>query len=429
MNFNKFVMTLFAAFISTVGLAFASDWSELKVKREPVFEFVKKPQVSREGDRATITFETKGFCDATVVVEDKNGKIVRHLASGVLGPKAPKPFKPNSKKQSVVWDGKNDFGRYVDDKKAHTIRVSLGLKPQFERTLFWSPKRRQSRMTPLVSAQKEGVYVYDGGIGMDTLRLYDHAGEYVRTIYPFAANKVADVKGLTWHTFPQDGKRFPLKKNFLQSTMLTSGESGARDKTAHYSMYGSAASAMAVRGGRIALVQKRLNRLGTGGATAGLPIEGPATTTSSAWPQSVALSPDGKWLYLTGYIRSTSRNMTQNIVFTIDYKCIPAVMRLDMESNKPMKLFLGKTSFKQSKPNDLLRAPTSVAVDGAGRVYVTDQVKDRVYIFDAKGKLLKQIKVANPAQVFVHPKNGEIYVFSCKVMKGAIPKSALISTP
>ena len=41
----------------------------------------------------------------------------------------------------------------------------------------------------------EGVYVYDGN-GVDHVRLFDHDGNYVRTIYPFPAAKLKQVKGL-----------------------------------------------------------------------------------------------------------------------------------------------------------------------------------------------------------------------------------------
>ena len=68
-----------------------SDIDEFRVKREAVFEFAQKPVVSRDGDKITISFETKGFCDVAIAIEDANNKIVRHLACGVLGSKAPPP--------------------------------------------------------------------------------------------------------------------------------------------------------------------------------------------------------------------------------------------------------------------------------------------------------------------------------------------------
>ena len=91
----------------------ASDLEEFKVKREAVFEFTERPSVTRDSDRVTIAFESKGFCDVTVAVEDESGRIVRHLASGVLGSNAPEPFRKGSKRQTIVWDGKDDQGRYV----------------------------------------------------------------------------------------------------------------------------------------------------------------------------------------------------------------------------------------------------------------------------------------------------------------------------
>jgi hypothetical protein len=96
-----------------------------------------------------------------VAIEDAKGRIIRHLASGVLGPKVPEPFQKDSKKQTVVWDGKNDQDVYVDDKDTVSVRVSLGLKPQFERTLFWSPHKRVGG-SAIPCATPEGVYIAEG---------------------------------------------------------------------------------------------------------------------------------------------------------------------------------------------------------------------------------------------------------------------------
>jgi len=371
--------------------------------------------------------------------------MVRHLACGVLGKNAPPPFRKGSLKQSIVWDGKDDLGKYIDDRSPLTVRVSLGLRARFERSLFWSPRRRQSRMPQLVCAAREGVYVYDGGVGMDHVRLFDHDGKYVRTVYPFPSDKIRDAKGLAWHTFPQDGKTLPVKTNFLQCTMLTSGTNAwniqtyQRDKkvfrsvvgaggNAHYGMEGAAGSAMAVRNGRIALVHVQLNRLGTDRTTAGLLLQGPRTAISAptrrdretaralASPRSAALGPDGKWLYLTGYIYGRRGHASQDIQYTRDWRCVPAVMRLNMETGDRMEVFQGRPNPNERKKNDPFKVPTSVAVDAEGRVYVTDQVADRVFIYSRAGELLKTIKVDSPAKVCIHPKTGEVYVFSWKVM-------------
>ena len=57
-----------------------------------MFEFAEKPTVTRSGDRVPISFTAKAPCDVTVVMENGDGKIVRHLVSGVLGDKAPPPL-------------------------------------------------------------------------------------------------------------------------------------------------------------------------------------------------------------------------------------------------------------------------------------------------------------------------------------------------
>lgn len=91
----------------------ASVPEEFKIKREQVFEFAEKPVVARQGDKVTISFESKGFCDATVAIENGQGRIIRHLASGVLGPKAPEPFKKNARKQTLGGINVSPSGKIV----------------------------------------------------------------------------------------------------------------------------------------------------------------------------------------------------------------------------------------------------------------------------------------------------------------------------
>jgi hypothetical protein len=394
-------------------------FDELKIKRQEVFEFAEKPAVAREGDKVTIAFASKAYCDATVAIEDGDGKIVRFLASGVLGTNAPPPFQKGSLKQTIVWDGKNEKGEYVDDKDNHTVRVSLGLKPQFERTLFWHPHMRWGEGDmPLIAAAPEGVYVFDHYYGASFVRLFDHQGHYLRTLYPFPADKLRSVKGLRWQAFPQDGKELPLKSGLIQNTLLTSGSLSFGKKWPSKAM-GTPATAMAIRGKWVFLVGERLNRFTTDGDTVGLSLEGPKTSVEipSTDPQkpeplmlrplSAATSPDGKWLYLAGFI---------------DQKCVKrAVMRMDPLGNDEPKPFLGELD-KPGSDDQHFEIPTSVACDPKGRVYVTDFFNDRLQVFSPDGKLLKSVSREKPMWVTIDQKSGEIYLFSWRFQFACVRK-------
>ncbi len=332
--------------------------------------------MTRDGDLVSISFEVKPFCDATVAIERKDGQILRHLASGVLGPNAPTPFRMESLKQTLVWDGKDDQGRYVDDKDNTVVRVSLGLKARFERTLFWSPRKRPARDRDLLWSQlatpaPEGVYVYDSGFG-DQLKLYDHDGEYIRTIYPFPAKKLKDVVGLRMHRDSKPDRLLPLKWNRDMSTLLTMGwwsyggevwPDGRRGggASADGNSRGDGASAMALHGKRIALGRVRLNRIATDGSSGGLPLYGPdiwfkqpggygraggakpsvpgalvrvdGKDFHAAVPSSMAFSPDGKWLYLTGYRWPPGTQSTK--------KALPGVARLAYDGSKHAECWVG----------------------------------------------------------------------------------------
>lgn len=202
---------------------------ELKIKREEIYEFEVAPSATKNKDEVVINFTTKGFCDVTVAIENRQGDIIRHLASGVLGLKAPAPLIANTKSQTLVWDSKDDKGAYVKNADEMQITVSLGLKPVYNQGLFWEPKKRISRggaftiatedMIPV--AAPEGVYVFDGN-GVDFVKLFDHKGNYMKTVYPYPSANLNKIDGLVWKDYPHGYKR-PQKNGINQTTFLTSG--------------------------------------------------------------------------------------------------------------------------------------------------------------------------------------------------------------
>jgi len=171
-------------------------------EREEVYEFTAKPAVKKEGDKWVITFASKGKCDATVAVLDKDGKIVRHLASGVLGVNAPHPFQQNSLSQKLEWDGLTD-----DFKKAPAgckVKVSLGLKPEYERNLYPAPYHfMSSKYMSGKPGKRSWLKTATDGQGNTCVavknyflmfgQIYDKDGKYVRTFWPPPAKDVEKV--------------------------------------------------------------------------------------------------------------------------------------------------------------------------------------------------------------------------------------------
>ncbi len=400
-------------------LSFSAEQTGASTRRAQVFAFTQKPSISKKGDLHTISFETKDYCDVTVAVEGAEGRIVRHLASGVLGRNAPEPFQKNSLKQAIIWDGKDEQGKYVDNKTQYSVRVSLGLKARFERSLYWCPEKRGMSVpyaknnSAAIAATPEGIYVHDGG-GGDYINLFDHDGNYVRAVYPFSADKIQKAKGLKWVPFPPDNQRVPFKGDRNQSTLLTYG--GGHQKV------------MTVNGKQMAIIGQRLNWLstegpssqGTPGQAGSLPLTGPAVTypvsmatvhtfkggTYQIPPREAAFSPDGKWLYLTHFRYGNS--WREGI--------LPGVARVAAKGDAAPEIFLGNMNRNggSAEPGKF-NAPTSVACDAKGRIYVSDYLNDRIQVFSPEGKILKSIKVTRPAVVRVHPKSQEIYVFTWSV--------------
>ena len=211
----------------------------------------------------------------------------------------------------------------------------------------------------------------------------------------------------------------PLKLGFEQATLLSSGSSAWGGEGGHAG--GVGATAMAVHplpGGRtrVALAYHKLNRLAADGSSGGLPIRGPDVGYKvrgfrgrevTVGPTDMAFSPDGKYLYMTGYVWKTGP-------YTGHANAYHVVMRMEYAKQDKPKVFLGtlKGDDGYGKGNDRFCVPTSVACDRQGRVYVADYLNSRVQVFSPGGKHLKTFSTKNPAAVRVNPKSGEIWAFS-----------------
>ena len=79
---------------------------DLKIDRKEVFEFTQKPTVARQGRQTAIRFASKDYCDAAVVIEDGDGRIMRHLAYG-------QHLATHTDRRLFIFDGVHDCIRSV----------------------------------------------------------------------------------------------------------------------------------------------------------------------------------------------------------------------------------------------------------------------------------------------------------------------------
>ena len=94
--------------------------------------FTQGPTATPQGDSAvSITFTVSEATDVEVGIADANGKIINHLAAGVLGGTYPPPAPlAAGLSQSVVWDFRDDDGGLAMG-AGYKVRVRLGVRPKF----------------------------------------------------------------------------------------------------------------------------------------------------------------------------------------------------------------------------------------------------------------------------------------------------------
>ncbi len=410
---KKAIVILAALCLAAAAVHAQDPWKPYAspcTEREDVFAFTQKPAVKLVAkDKYEISFAVKGNCDVTVGLVDKDGKVVRHLASGVLGANAPAPFQKNSLSQKIYWDGKDDLDVYVKNLDEMKIRVRLGLKPVFDRRLGGTGPYNLPGYVMGFGMGKDAVYVlnkeHSPGFQHVTIRKFDLDGNYLKTLVPPPADLPESKLGGMGFVEYEPGRKALLGPDITQSID-------------HNACYMPPMDSQRVMDCQPVVVADRLVFANTGqtrgspgsflhyihtdGSTDVTGINGvPLVKGLHHNSPRLAASPDGKKVYMVGAMTRTSTHTHA--------KPATCIYRRALDGEKPAEVFFG-TPNKPGSDNNHLSDACGIDTDAKGRVYVTDVANSRIQVFSPEGKYLKSIKLYTPTMIQVHKKTGAIYV-------------------
>ncbi|MFP4055700.1 MAG: hypothetical protein ACLF0G_02390 [Candidatus Brocadiia bacterium] len=366
--------------------------------------FAAAPRVSREGGRTVVRFAAEAPTDVAVWVADAKGAVVRHLAAGILGEKAPPPLRPGTLEQTLVWDGRDDDGEALPE-GTYTVHVALGLGARFERVIGWRPAVGTIRSLGVGPGGE--LYVCTGGVSVDhgwansSIRAFDRQGRYLRQVYPFPGNlPVERMRGIRPIELG-DGSWLPVIYNALNHSWLPESPALGTQQVAITGDGHILVANLCMRGmghGR------RLLKLGTDGS-APADLLGPQITRYSLGGEMfLALSPDEKWVYVVG-LRGRSLwdpGEYHNVVYRVRWD--------GPELRRPFREpFIGEFQVAGDDPR-YLSNPRGIAVDAEGNIVVADTGNHRLAVFRPDGAPLKQIPMPGANKVGVHRGTEALYV-------------------
>jgi DNA-binding beta-propeller fold protein YncE len=408
-----------------VGLCLASTAAAatieapLDTRQTAEATFTTKPQLEKVDGGAKITFAVSTATDVEVAILNAKGRVVRHLAAGLLGKRAPEPLARNSLRQELVWDGKADGGRAAAG-GPFKVRVRIGSTTRLDKHLCWDGNTLSPIRSLAVSDTGE-LYVLMGswgGRGRTELRVFDRSGKYLRTIMPYSAATPA-TRTKSVGRLEVDGRRLPVVfnghgHNLYPLTVGLKRQNMAWNPRGYLVVVSTPGTPF-----EHGVPRHLLAFHPQGGAPEGVPFVGPLLQdpTGILWGHGVgddpffdhvACSPDGKHVY---YVPSTVDSPH-------------AVYRLHWGEDRGAgyeAAFLGE-DFHPGSDRGHLNDPQGIATDPQGRIYVCDRGNNRVTLYAADGKFLDAFDCEDPEQIAVHPKTGVIYVACRPRRRGGRPK-------
>ena len=400
--------------------------------------FTSPPTASKEGRGVKLAFAVSKPTDVEVAILDAKGRIVRHLAAGMLGGEAPPPapLKPGLE-QALLWDGRDDLGQPATG-GPFRCRVRAGMGVKFGRLLGGSPYTGIVDQMPyrapvngLAVDAAGNLYVKlhssvgshgNSGLWPWHVRKLDKAGNYLKTILPYPpSTEPAKASGFRLLDTP-DGAFTPANENSLYPVFY---------------VFGNELVNRLVDGCLVFVHSERrqLNFLKLDGSN--------ALRTVAMWPPEakvqcprwldiqVAFSPDGRTAYYSN-IAGTAYDGKKPSDIHPDWPQ-GRIYRHDLAAGTPPERFhdLPLPNWEERQywmPSawDKKTAASGIAVDAQGNILVCDLVNQQVVELSPEGKKLSATIVPWPDRLMVHPRTGDLYVLSRKVSRGALPPAGLL---
>lgn len=153
--------------------------------------FSSGPSVSELPDSVVVTFAVPTPTDVEVAVLDGTGKVIRHLAAGVLGGEfaPPEPLQ-SGLSQRMAWDKKDDQGNPVFGN--HKIRVRQGVRPALHHDFSIAAEMRANNKHmvafPFIVKRPDGtdsvVAAWRYNRILDTARFLNPQTSYIELAHP-----------------------------------------------------------------------------------------------------------------------------------------------------------------------------------------------------------------------------------------------------
>jgi hypothetical protein len=401
-------------------------------------EFATSPKVTQSNGRTSIAFSVKQPTDVEVSILDDRGKVVRHLAAGVLGGKNPPPAPLKAGlAQAIQWDGNDDLGERALG-GPFKVRVRCGMSVKFGRMIGGSPYTG-SVVTMPYRAPVNGLVV-DAGVNLYVkmmssvgshgnsgmwpwhLRKFDRDGKYVKTILPYAPS-TDPARAIGFDLIDgEDRQLTPANQNSLYPV---------------FSVMGNEIVSRIVNG-RMVFVHSERRQLNFFSLDDSNRLQ-----TVTMWPDDaklncprwldiqVAFSPDGRYAYYSN-VAGTAYDGKQPADIDAAWPQ-GRIYRHDLSEpdSRPVTFFdlalpdFAKHPYWMPSAWEKKTAAAGIETDADGNVLVCDLVNGQVVEISPAGKQLSTTKVPWPDKIMVSRKTGDLYVISRRVSRGFLPPATM----